>query len=126
MSTPPHRVVFLNLARIQLPVGALTSILHRVSGVLLAVAIPFVAWALARSLEGTDGFADVAAMLRHPAIKIATIVWTWALAHHALAGVRHLLSDIDAGSRLYYARKSAYVVNVAALVVALAAAGALW
>ena len=37
MSTPPQRVVFLNLAQIQLPAGALTSILHRVSGVLLVV-----------------------------------------------------------------------------------------
>ena len=126
MSTPPHRVVFLNLAQIQLPAGALTSILHRVSGVLLAVAIPFVAWSLARSLDGAGGFADVAATLRHPGIKFATIVGTWALAHHALAGVRHLLSDIDVGSRLYYARKSAYAVNVAALVIALAAALALW
>ena len=125
MPSAPHRVVFLNLAHIRLPVGALTSILHRVSGVLLALAIPAIAWALDRSLDGAEGFADVASWLAHPAIAAALVVWTWALAHHLLAGVRHLLTDIDVGSRLYYARKSAYAVNVAAAVIALAAAGVL-
>jgi succinate dehydrogenase / fumarate reductase cytochrome b subunit len=125
MPTRTSRVVFLNLAQIRLPVGALTSILHRVSGVLLALAIPAIAWALDRSLDGAEGFADVASWLARPAIAAALVVWTWALAHHLLAGVRHLLTDIDVGSRLYYARKSAYAVNVAAVVIALAAAGVL-
>jgi succinate dehydrogenase / fumarate reductase cytochrome b subunit len=126
MAAPQHRVVFLNLAQIQLPAGALTSILHRVSGVLLALAIPVVAWAFARSLGSPDGFAAVAAWVANPAVKVATVLWVWALAHHLLAGVRHMLSDIDVGSRLWYARKSAYTVNIAAVVIALAAAGALW
>jgi succinate dehydrogenase cytochrome b subunit len=126
MASPPHRVVFLNLAQIQLPVGALTSILHRVSGVLLAIAIPFVAWALAHSLQNAEGFAAVASSLENPGVKVAVVLWTWALAHHVLAGIRHLLSDIDVGSRLWYARKSAYTVNIAGVVVALAAAGVLW
>jgi succinate dehydrogenase / fumarate reductase cytochrome b subunit len=126
MATPPSRVVFLNLAQIRLPVGAVTSILHRVSGVLLAVAIPVAAWAFARSLANPDGFANVASWLAHPIVKAAAVLWIWALSHHLLAGVRHMLSDIDVGSRLWYARKSAYAVNVAAVVIALAAAAALW
>lgn len=126
IKSQPHRVVFLNLARIQLPVGALTSILHRVSGVLLALAIPVVAWAFARSLDGSDGFRIVVEWLHQPLVKVVAVLWIWALAHHLLAGVRHMLSDIDVGSRLYYARKSAYTVNVAGVVIALAAAGVLW
>ena len=50
----------------------------------------------------------------------------WALAHHALAGVRHLLSDVDVGAGLRSARRSAWAVNLAALAVTLLAAGALW
>ena len=113
MAAPPSRVVFLNLAQIRLPVGALTSILHRVSGVLLALAIPLVAWAFARSLA-------------NPGVKVAAVLWIWALSHHLLAGVRHMLSDVDVGSRLWYARKSAYTVNIAAVLIAIAAAGAFW
>jgi succinate dehydrogenase / fumarate reductase cytochrome b subunit len=126
MAAPPSRVVFLNLAQIRLPVGALTSILHRVSGVLLALAIPLVAWAFARSLANPEGFADIAAWLANPGVKVAAVLWIWALSHHLLAGVRHMLSDVDVGSRLWYARKSAYTVNIAAVLIAIAAAGAFW
>jgi succinate dehydrogenase / fumarate reductase cytochrome b subunit len=126
MAAPPSRVVFLNLAQIRLPVGALTSILHRVSGVLLALAIPLVAWAFARSLANPEGFADIAAWLANPGVKVAAVLWIWALSHHLLAGVRHMLSDVDVGSRLWYARKSAYTVNLAAVLIAIAAAGAFW
>jgi succinate dehydrogenase / fumarate reductase cytochrome b subunit len=47
------------------------------------------------------------------------------LAHHSLAGIRHLLSDVDVGSQLHAARRSAWIVNVGAVVVALLAAGVL-
>lgn len=126
MAQKPHRVVFLNLAQIGMPVGAVTSILHRISGVLLALAIPVVAWVLARSLEGGNGYADVAGWLGRPVVKLAAILWIWALAHHLLAGIRHMLTDIDVGSRLRGARRSAWTVNVGGVVVALLTAGALW
>jgi succinate dehydrogenase cytochrome b subunit len=126
MITRARRIVYLNLAQIALPVGALASILHRVSGVLLAVATPVVAWLLSRSLRSPEGFAQVAAWLGLPVVKALAVIFVWALAHHVLAGVRHLLSDIDVGSRLWYARRSAYFVNVGGIVIALAAAGALW
>jgi len=46
------------------------------------------------------------------------------LAHHLLAGIRHLLSDIDIGSQLPFARRSTWIVNVGGAAVALFAAGA--
>jgi succinate dehydrogenase / fumarate reductase cytochrome b subunit len=46
------------------------------------------------------------------------------LAHHLLAGIRHLLSDIDIGSQLPAARRSAWIVNFGGAAVALLAAGA--
>jgi succinate dehydrogenase / fumarate reductase, cytochrome b subunit len=122
----PQRVVFLNLAQIGMPVGAVTSILHRISGVLLALAIPVVAWLLARSLQSAEGYADVADWLRQPLVKLVALLWVWALAHHLLAGVRHMLGDIDVGSLLHAARRSAWSVNIAAVVIALAALGVLW
>jgi succinate dehydrogenase / fumarate reductase cytochrome b subunit len=122
---PPRRVVFLNLARIAMPVGAVTSILHRITGVLLALGIPAAAWLLARSLRSPEGYAQVGHLLGHPVVKIAVVVWTWALAHHLLAGVRHLLMDVDVGSLLQPARRSAWAVNVAGVIVALLAAGAI-
>jgi succinate dehydrogenase / fumarate reductase cytochrome b subunit len=112
------------LATIQLPVGALTSITHRATGVLLAFGIPLLVYLLDVSLDGPLGYSRVVVMLAYAWVKVAVIVFTWALAHHLLAGIRHLLSDMDIGSQLPAARRSAWVANVGGVVVALLAAGA--
>ncbi len=119
------RPTFFNLLQIQLPVGALTSILHRVSGVLLAVALPVAAYLLDLSLRGPEGYAKVSALLDRWPLRAATVIVIWALSHHLLAGVRHLFMDIDVGSSLSSARRSAFSVNVAAAAFALLAAAAL-
>ena len=120
---PRRRPVFLNLAQIKQPVGALTSIGHRLSGVLLAAGVPAVLYLLGRSLEGDAGFAQVAELLRQPWAKLLVVAMVWALAHHMLAGVRHMLTDIDVGSGLDAARRSAWAVNLAALAIAVLAIG---
>jgi len=51
-------------------------------------------------------------LFAHPAFKVAALAFLWALAHHLFAGVRHLLIDIDIGSRLPVARRSAWSVNL--------------
>lgn len=121
-----RRPVFFNPARIQMPVGALTSITHRVTGILLAAGIPFGIYILDLSLQSDQSWSRVVHLLDKWAFKAVAIVFIWALAHHLLAGVRHLLSDIDVGSRLPPARRSAWMVNIGGLAVALLAAGALF
>jgi len=117
--------VHLDLRRIAQPVGAWTSILHRISGVGLIAGTPVLAWMLARSLASPEGYARVTGLLQAWPLRLAALLWIWMLAHHLLAGVRHLLSDVDIGSRLAPARRSAWVVNLAAVAIALLAAGVL-
>lgn len=119
-----RRPVFFNLMEIQMPVGALTSILHRVTGVLLAIGVPFGVYLLDASLQGPQSWQSVVDLFGQWYFKCAAIAFVWALAHHLLAGVRHLLSDIDIGSLLPEGRRSAWFVNIAGVVVALLAAGA--
>ena len=123
--TRSARPVFLNLARIQMPVGALTSIWHRLSGILLAAGVPVGIYLLDLSLQNEQGFAEVTGLLRHGAVKVAIVLVVWALAHHVLAGVRHLLSDFDVGSPLRLARRSAWFVNLGGVAVALFATGSM-
>lgn len=120
-----RKPVFFNLAQIQMPVGALTSIAHRISGILLAIGVPFNIFILDQSLQSAQSWARMVGLFGNWAFKAAGIVFVWALAHHLLAGVRHLLSDVDIGSRLAAARRSAWIVNAGGLAVALLAAGAL-
>ncbi len=121
-----RRPVFLNLTQIAMPVGAITSIGHRISGVLLAAAVPAVIYLLTLSLRDEMGFARVAALSQHVAFKAVVVIAVWSLAHHLFGGVRHLLSDFDMGSPLRTARKSAWLVNLAGMAVALLAVVVVW
>lgn len=117
--------VFLNLIQIQMPVGALTSITHRISGIFLALGIPFGIYILDSSLESPQSYAQLIRLFDTWTFKAAAILFTWALAHHLFAGIRHLLMDADVGSLLPAARRSAWMVNVGGVAVALLTAGAL-
>ena len=105
-----------------MPVGALTSIAHRASGILLACGLPFGVYLLDLSLRGPQFFMRVAQLTGSPVFRLAAFVMVWALAHHLLAGIRHLLSDVDVGSALPAARRSAWLVNLASGGMALLAA----
>ena len=117
-----RRPTFLNFARLRFPIGAITSIAHRISGLLLACALPFAALALERSLAGEAAFASLLEGLRSPLGRAALVVAAWAAAHHLFAGIRHLLMDLGIGSSLPAGRASAYAALGAGV---LGAAGAL-
>ena len=106
--------VFLNLAQIRFPIGAIASIAHRVSGVLLFIALPVVAVLLDTSLRDEAGFASVRDLISSPLAVVAAGVLVWALVHHVLAGIRHLLMDVGSGGELERARASARLVLIAA------------
>ena len=120
-----RRPVFFNLMQIQMPVGALTSITHRVTGIFLALSVPFSIYLLDLSLQGPQSYEQVMSLFDNLAFRGLVIVFVWVLAHHVLAGIRHLLSDVDIGSQLPAARRSAWIVNLGGIAVALLAAGAL-
>ncbi len=117
------RPVFLELWRIHLPVPAVVSILHRISGVLLVISIPVLAWLFARALGSAEGFAASATFLGHPLVRLALLVLAWALLHHLLAGIRYLLIDLGLGVDRPAARRSAWTALAAALAVTLVVAG---
>ena len=120
-----QRPVFFNLMQIQMPVGALTSIVHRVTGIFLAIGVPVGIYLLDLSLRDQESYAQVTSLFDNFIFRAAAIFFVWALSHHLLAGIRHLLGDIDIGSQLPAARRSAWAVNLGGLAVALLAAGAL-
>lgn len=119
----PARPVFFNLTQIQMPVGAITSIAHRITGVLLALGLPFSLYVLHLSLDSAQSYERLTWIAGTVLFKVALVAFVWALSHHLLAGVRHLLMDVDIGSHLAEARRSAWVVNIGGAVMALVAAG---
>ena len=110
--------MFLKLLEIRFPIGAIASIGHRISGVVLAVALPFLVAAFDRSLNSEQAYRQALAAMRSPPGRLGILLLCWALAHHLLAGTRHLLMDADIGSSLPTARKTAWIVLAGGLVAA--------
>lgn len=106
---------FLNLLQIKLPPGGIASIGHRVSGVLMFLAVPLAAWLLALSLHSEQGYRQALAYLQSPVLQVLSLILVWSFCHHLLAGIRHLLLDIDVGVDRAQARLSAWIVNIGAL-----------
>ncbi|SDS03066.1 succinate dehydrogenase subunit C [Halopseudomonas xinjiangensis] len=94
------RPVNLDLRTIRLPVTAYSSIAHRISGVILFIAIAALLWMLDRSLSSESGFEQVGAILQHPLAKLTLWVILSALLYHLVAGIRHLLMDAGLGESL--------------------------
>ena len=88
------RPVNLYLMSIRFPITAIASILHRISGVFLFLAIPTMLWALQSSLESADGFAQVQDCISSPIDKLLLLAIIAGLIYHLVAGVRHLLMDM--------------------------------
>lgn len=122
----PDRPVFLDLRRIRFPVGAVASILHRLSGVLLIVAVPGALGLAEYSSRSAVHFRWVADVLDTSGAAVAGAAVLAALAHHLLAGVRVMLIDVGVGVALTTARRSALASLVAAAVAGVLALGLLW
>ena len=110
-----NRPIFMNLLQIRMPVVAVLSFAHRVSGVMMCVLIPFLIYLLDLSLRNEQGYAQALEILRHPFVKFMAVLMVWGLAHHMLAGIRFLLIDADIGVERDSARRSAWIINVGGL-----------
>lgn len=119
------RPVFLDLRRIRLPVNAVVSILHRVTGVILIASIPVLLWVLALSLSDPDGFRAAAGILKHPLGSLVLLLWLWLLMHHFLVGIRFLLLEFGVGETREGARKSAWIALGAGILSAVVVWGVL-
>jgi succinate dehydrogenase / fumarate reductase cytochrome b subunit len=111
--------VFLNLRRIRFPVGAVTSIAHRISGVLMFLSFPLLVYLLDLSLQDAAGFDRAVEYLQCSWLRAASAIIAWSLFHHLFSGIRFLLIDIGSGVTLQQARRSAWLVNIAGVAMAL-------
>ena len=91
---------FTDLPSYRLPVAGIVSILHRISGAIMFILMPFIIWMFDTSISSEISFAKFKGafnigMLGLPGIiwKLVALALIWAYLHHAIAGLRHLWSD---------------------------------
>ena len=136
--TLKERPVFRNIhvtdiLRYRLPPAGIVSILHRVSGTILFLLMPFVIWMFDTSVSSEisyDAFtsAFTAGLLGLPGwfIKLVALAVIWAYLHHFIAGVRHLVMDARHTVSKSQGASSAWVTLVLGTVLTLAIAAKLF
>ena len=126
MAVSDTRPFYLNLIKIRLPVAGMLSIFHRISGVLMFIAMPLLVYLLDLSLQGEAGFHRVGELLSHPFSILIQLVLLWSLVHHFLAGIRFLLIDFDIGVGKQQSTNSAWLVFALELVIIALIAVGVW
>ena len=94
------RPVNLDIGTIDLPITAVASILHRISGVILVAGVAVLLWLLDASLSSEESFNALKAGADSFLCKL--IVWAVlsGLIYHSVAGVKHLIMDMGIGETL--------------------------
>lgn len=111
------RPINLDLSTLKFPAMAIASILHRVSGIVLFLLLPFMLCLLKTSLVSETSFIDLHnIMMTSLLIKITLWAFSAALVYHLLAGIRHLLMDAGFGEHLEQGRRSAVFVIISAII----------
>ncbi|OGS91128.1 MAG: succinate dehydrogenase, cytochrome b556 subunit [Gallionellales bacterium GWA2_60_18] len=108
---PKHLALYL----IKLPLPGMVSILHRVSGLLLFLALPPLLLMLQYSLRSIETYTQLAGLLAHPLAKLTLLGLLWAFLHHFCAGLRYLAIDLHYVRDLALARGSSWMVIAASL-----------
>lgn len=116
----------LALHQIRLPLAGYVSILHRLSGALLFLALPLLLWALYASLRSIETYTALVTILQHPLAKVGVLLVLWAFLHHFCAGIRYLAIDVRLASSLARARASSVWVMIVSLVLTLLIGVRLW
>ena len=111
----------------KLPPAAVVSILHRVSGIVMFLLMPFIIWMFDTSLTSeitygqfTSVFVGGFGFLPAWAIKLVVLGLIWAFLHHFIAGLRHLWMDATHSVSKEFGRTSALVTLGLSIVLTLA------
>jgi succinate dehydrogenase / fumarate reductase cytochrome b subunit len=111
----------------RLPPAGIVSILHRISGALMFVLLPFVLWLFDTSVSSEISFdrfrtAFLAGIGFGPAwfVKLVCLGLIWAYLHHLIAGVRHLWMDATHAMSKEQAQRSAIVTLALSLLLTVA------
>ena len=136
--TRPPRPEFRNINALsdlpsyRLPAAGWVSILHRISGAIMFLLLPFIIWMFDTSVSSEISFTKFKAafasgphsgLLGLPGVfwKLVALALIWAYLHHFIAGLRHLWMDVShAAVSKEFGKSSAMVTLVLGTLLTLA------
>ena len=112
----------LDLPTYRLPAAGFVSILHRISGLVMFLLLPFVVWMFDTSVSSEISFAKFKAAFNIGVgfvpgilVQLLALVLIWAYLHHLIAGLRHLYMDANHAVSKEFGKSSALVTLVLSL-----------
>ena len=125
---PVYRNIHVSqIMKYRLPPAGWVSILHRVSGVLMFLLLPFVIWMFDTSVTSEISYGRFTAVFAAGVgfvpgwfFKLGALAQIWAYLQHFIAGLRHLWMDMTHAVGLEFGRTSAVVTLVLTAVLTLA------
>ena len=120
------RPVNLDIGTIDLPLPALASITHRITGVILVAGTAILLWLLDESLASEEGFNTVKTLADSFLVKL--MVWgvLSALIYHSVAGIKHLIMDMGIGETLEGGQTGARLVIAVSGVLIILTGALIW
>ena len=112
----------VDLPTYRLPAAGFVSILHRISGLVMFLLLPFVVWMFDTSVSSEISFAKFKSAFNIGVgfvpgvlVQLVALVLIWAYLHHLIAGVRHLYMDARHAVSKEFGKSSAVVTLVSSL-----------
>ena len=112
----------VDLPTYRLPAAGFVSILHRISGFVMFLLLPFLVWMFDTSVSSEISFAKFKAAFNIGVgfvpgilVQLVALVLIWAYVHHLIAGVRHLYMDAHHAVSKEFGKSSAVVTLVLSL-----------
>ncbi|MGE4329178.1 succinate dehydrogenase, cytochrome b556 subunit [Diaphorobacter sp.] len=94
--------IFNDVRTYRLPVAGWVSILHRASGMIMFLLLPFVIWMFDASVSSEISFGTFTAAFSAGLgfvpgwlVKLVVLALIWAYLHHLIAGLRHVWMDVS-------------------------------
>jgi succinate dehydrogenase / fumarate reductase, cytochrome b subunit len=119
-SKRPQRPLSPHIQIYKREINMVMSILHRITGAALYGGTILLAWWLIAAASGPDAFASANRLLASPLGLLILFGFTWALMHHLLGGVRHLVWDTGWGFDLDTIDKISWATGIGSVVLTLA------
>ena len=119
-----------DLPSYRLPAAGIVSILHRISGAIMFLLLPFIIWLFDTSVSSEYSFARFKAafnvglgVLPGWFVKLVALALIWAFLHHLIAGMRHVYMDVHHAVTKEFGRSSA-ILTLSLSLILTAALGA--
>lgn len=111
-----RNIDLLSIKEYKFPITAITSILHRITGILMILLLPFILWCFQTSLSCEEYFYYIKILLTKSYLVILSWFILSIFSYHVLAGLRHLIMDFGFGDTMLFAKISSVILLLVSII----------